>query len=55
MKTWISNIEANKEFIEDKYGESFYRLWELWTHGAKISFEVGYMSLFRLHFKKPKG
>ena len=54
MKTWISNIEANKEFIEDKYGESFYRLWELWTHGAKISFEVGYMSLFRLHFKKPK-
>jgi len=54
MKTWISSIEANKQFIEDIYGESSYRLWELWTHGAKISFEVGYMSLFRLHFKKPK-
>jgi len=55
MKTWISSIESNRQFIEDKYDESFYRLWELWTHGAKISFEVGYMSLFRLHFKKPKG
>lgn len=55
MKTWISSIESNRQFIEDRYDESFYRLWELWTHGAKISFEVGYMSLFRLHFKKPKG
>lgn len=54
MKTWISRIENNKEFIEDTYGKPFYRLWELWTHGAKISFEVGYMSLFRLHLKKPK-
>ncbi len=54
MKSWISSIEANKQYIDHNYGESFYRLWELWTHGAKISFEVGYMSLFRLHFKKPK-
>jgi|GEM_PF-1178403 len=54
MDTWIGSIETNKRFIENEYGESFYRLWELWTHGAKISFEVGYMSLFRLHFKKPK-
>jgi len=53
MKIWTSSIEANKQFIENSYGEPFYKLWELWTHGAKVSFEVGYMSLFRLHFKKP--
>ena len=53
IKTWIESIESNKLFIEENYGDSFYRLWELWTHGAKVSFEVGYMSLFRMHLKKP--
>lgn len=53
ISTWIQNIEANKDYIEEHFGESFYRLWELWTHGARVSFGVGYMSLFRLHLKKP--
>lgn len=54
LPTWIKNLENNRSQIEEKFDESFYRLWELWTHGANVGFEVNYINLFRIHFKKPK-
>jgi len=53
MTAWIANLERNRDYIEKRYGASFYRLWELWMHGAKVAFEVGSMSLFRIHVQKP--
>lgn len=51
---WITNFEKNRKVIEKMHGESFYRMWELYLHGAKVNFEIGDMSLFRFHFRKPK-
>lgn len=50
MAEWITNLERNRAIIEEKFGPSFYRLWELWMHGAKVAFEVDAMSLFRMRF-----
>lgn len=54
LPVWIKNLERHRSQIVEKFDESFYRLWELWTHGAKVGFEVNYINLFRVHFKKPK-
>jgi len=51
---WIKNLESNREKIEGIYGEKFYRLWELWMYGTKVSFETGAIGLTRLHFKLPQ-
>lgn len=54
MTEWMNNLESQRPEIEKKFGPSFYRLWELWMHGARIAFEQNYMNLFRLQFRRPK-
>lgn len=54
LSSWIKSLEKHQPELEKKFDESFYRLWELWTHGAKVGFEVNYINLFRIHFRKPK-
>lgn len=54
MTEWIKNLESRRDDIEKKFGKPFYRLWELWMHGAKVAFEVKSMSLFRIHLRRPK-
>ncbi|MFA6601955.1 MAG: cyclopropane-fatty-acyl-phospholipid synthase family protein [Candidatus Paceibacterota bacterium] len=49
---WIKNLENNRVTIEKMHGPSFYRLWYLWMHGAKVAFEENSMSLFRIHLNK---
>ena len=51
MAEWISNLESHRTEIEGVYGEPLYRVWELWMHGAKVAFDVGSMSLFRIHLR----
>ena len=53
MSEWIKRLESHREDIEKKFDKPFYRLWELWMHGAKVAFEVESMSLFRLRLKRP--
>jgi cyclopropane-fatty-acyl-phospholipid synthase len=53
MSVWIKNLEEHREDIENKFGEPFYRLWNLWMHGAKVNFEIEAMSLFRLRLRRP--
>lgn len=53
MSYWIANLERNREAITKEYGAPFYRLWELWMHGAKVSFEEGAMNLFRAKLARP--
>ena len=54
MTEWIKNLESHRADIEARFGEPFYRLWELWMHGARVAFEVNSISLFRVHLKLAK-
>lgn len=54
MTEWINRLENHQKDIEHKFDKSFYLLWKLWMHGAKVAFEVNSMNLFRIHFKRPK-
>jgi len=54
MACWIHNLEMHREFVREEYGAEFYRLWELWMHGAKVAFENEYMSLFRYRLRKER-
>ena len=54
MTEWIRNLESHRADIEKKFGQPFYRLWELWMHGAKVAFEINSMNLFRMRFRRPK-
>ncbi|KKQ58131.1 MAG: Cyclopropane-fatty-acyl-phospholipid synthase [Microgenomates group bacterium GW2011_GWC1_38_14] len=51
---WIKNLESRRTEVEAKFGKPFYRLWELWMHGAKVAFEVNSMNLFRIRFQCKK-
>jgi cyclopropane-fatty-acyl-phospholipid synthase len=51
---WIENFEGHREEIEKKYGQPFYRMWKLWIHGTKVSFETGAIGSLRLHLVKAK-
>jgi len=51
---WIKNFEFHREEIEKKYGQSFYRMWKLWIHGTKVSFETGAIGSLRLHLVRTK-
>ncbi len=53
LKEWIKNLESNRSKIEQMFDPKFYRLWELWMHGAKVAFEVNSMGLFRIKLRKP--
>lgn len=52
VNEWIKNLENNREKIEKMFDKKFYRKWELWLHGTKMSFEMGSIGLLRLHLKK---
>lgn len=54
MTEWIKNLESHRADIEGKFDLSFYRLWELWMHGAKVAFEINSMNLFRIRLKRPE-
>ncbi len=51
MSAWIHNLENHRVSIEQHFGQPFYRLWELWMHGAKVGFEADTMNLFRLRLR----
>lgn len=51
---WIKNMETNREKIENMFDKKFYRMWNLWLHGTKVSFEMRSIGLLRLHLKKKK-
>lgn len=51
MTEWIKNLEEHQEDIEKMFDKRFFRLWYLWMHGAKVNFELGEMSLFRIKFQ----
>lgn len=48
---WIKNMETNRKKIEKMFDKKFYRMWNLWLHGTKVSFEMGSIGLIRLKLK----
>jgi len=51
VNEWIKNMENNREKIENMFDKKFYRMWNLWLHGTKVSFEMGSIGLLRLKLK----
>jgi len=54
MTEWIKNLEDHQSDIEKMFDRRFYRLWYLWMHGARVNFELGEMSLFRVKLRRAK-
>lgn len=54
MTEWIKNLEDHQSDIEKMFDKRFYRLWYLWMHGARVNFELGEMSLFRVKLRNSK-
>lgn len=54
MSEWIKNLERHQDGIEKMFDKRFYRLWYLWMHGARVNFELGEMSLFRIKLRNSK-
>ncbi len=53
LSEWVTRLDTHEAVITEQYGMSFFRLWHLWMHGAKVAFEMNSMNLFRLEFRKP--
>ena len=53
MSEWIKNLESHKNEIERMFDPSFFNLWYLWMHGAKVAFEMRSMGLFRFKLRNP--
>ena len=53
ISEWIRNLEKNQPKIEKMFDAPFFKLWYLWMHGAKVNFEIGDMSLFRIKMSTP--
>lgn len=54
VNEWIKNMENNRAKIENMFNKKFYRMWNLWLHGTKVSFEMGSIGLFRLKLRKKR-
>ncbi|OHA41975.1 MAG: hypothetical protein A3G59_00265 [Candidatus Taylorbacteria bacterium RIFCSPLOWO2_12_FULL_47_20] len=54
MTEWIKRLESHQIDIEKKFDGSFYRLWYLWMHGAKVAFEINSMNLFRIRLRRSR-
>jgi cyclopropane-fatty-acyl-phospholipid synthase len=52
LSSWIQSIEDHEHEITAQFDPAFYRLWELWTHGARVAFEENYMHLFRILLRR---
>jgi len=52
MSSWIDSMEGHEIKIKEMFDEKFFRLWKLWTHGARVNFEIRDMSLFRVLLRK---
>ncbi|MDO8269060.1 MAG: cyclopropane-fatty-acyl-phospholipid synthase family protein [Candidatus Levybacteria bacterium] len=52
ISEWIINLERNKTEIEKMFSPSFFNLWQLWMHGAKVAFEMRSMGLFRFSLRR---
>lgn len=53
IDAWTRSLAKNQDTIEAMFDEPTYRLWELWTLGAKVGFELGTMGLFRIKLTRP--
>ncbi|PIP04188.1 MAG: hypothetical protein COW61_03125 [Candidatus Yonathbacteria bacterium CG17_big_fil_post_rev_8_21_14_2_50_46_19] len=53
ISAWVNSIESHQSDIEEMFDKKSFRLWKLWTHGVRVNFEIGDMSLFRVLLRKP--
>ncbi|NTU47003.1 class I SAM-dependent methyltransferase [Candidatus Roizmanbacteria bacterium] len=52
LRRWQEKFDENKDRIEKKYGESFYRMWRLYLSTSLGGFQYGHLSLSQFTFSK---
>ncbi len=50
LEHWRAGFAAAADQIQTRYGEAFYRTWELYLAGAQAAFATGWMQLFQIVF-----
>lgn len=49
---WYDNYLAHWDFVEEKYGRRFARMWELYLKGCASNFRVSGLNIYQLLFTK---
>ncbi len=50
LREWYARCQAHKDYIVEKYGERFFRMWTFYLAGATASFENGGMCNFQIQY-----
>lgn len=52
LKEWLRRFYKAKDWILEKYGEEFFRMWELYLVASAVSFRIGSNHLFQFLLSK---
>lgn len=50
LRQWYARCQEHKDYIVEKYGERFFRMWTFYLSGATASFENGGMCNFQIQY-----
>ena len=54
LRAWRDNVERERAFIVERYGERFFRMWCFYLAYCEAGFSEGYLGLLQAVFEKPK-
>jgi len=52
LKEWLRRFYRVSDYVIEKYGKDFYRMWELYLTASAVSFYIGSNHLFQFLFSK---
>jgi len=52
LKEWLRRFYSVGDYVKEKYGEEFFRMWELYLVASAVSFYNGSNHLFQFLFSK---
>lgn len=52
LKAWLKNFYKNRDWVVERYGEEFFRMWELYLVGSAVSFYCASNYLFQVLMAK---
>ncbi len=53
LRTWVANIERNRETAQTRGGNAAYRVWRLYMAASAVNFEAGNIAVFQSLLAKP--
>ena len=53
LAEWRTNLEPHRAWVLERYGERFYRTWQLYLAYCEAGFAEGYISVVQMLFERP--